>query len=72
MIAYLISVHKSTVSRELRRNRGLKGYRSKQAHKFALNRREKARYRIDASNWTLIEILIRHDWSPEQVSGWLK
>jgi IS30 family transposase len=71
-IAHLISVHKSTVSRELRRNRGLKGYRPKQAHQFALNRREKARYRIDASTWTLIEMLIRQEWSPEQVSGWLK
>ena len=70
-IAHLISVHKSTVSRELRRNRGLKGYRPKQAHQFALNRREKARYRIDASTWTLIEMLIRQEWSPEQVSGWL-
>jgi IS30 family transposase len=72
MIAYLISVHKSTVSRELRRNRGLKDYRPKQAHQFALNRREKYRYRIDASTWTLIEMLIFQGWSPEQVSGWLK
>jgi IS30 family transposase len=71
-IAYLIKVHKSTVSRELRRNRGLKGYRPKQAHQFALNRRKKARYRIEASTWILIEALIRQEWSPEQVSAWLK
>jgi len=71
-IAHLIKVHKSTVSRELRRNRGLKGYRPKQAHQFALNRRKKARYRIEASTWDLIEALIRQDWSPEQVSEWLK
>ena len=71
-IAHFIRVHKSTVSRELRRNRGLKGYRPKQAHQFALHRRKKARYRIEASTWILIEALIRQEWSPEQVSDWLK
>ena len=70
-IASLINVHKSTISRELRRNRGLKGYRPKQAHQFALNRRIRARYRIDTSIWRLIESMIRKEWSPEQVSGWL-
>ena len=71
-IAGVIGVHKSTISRELRRNRGLKGYRPKQAHKFASNRRKKAQYRIAASTWILIEALIRQEWSPEQVSDWLK
>ncbi len=71
-IADLIKVHKSTVSRELRRNRGMRGYRPKQAHQFALNRCKKAWYRIDASTWILIEALIRQEWSPEQVSDWLK
>jgi IS30 family transposase len=71
-IARFIRVHKSTISRELRRNRGQKGYRPKQAHQFAWNRRKKARYHIKASTWILIEALIRQEWSPEQVSGWLK
>jgi IS30 family transposase len=71
-IARIIKVHKSTISRELRRNRGLRGYRPKQAHRFALNRRKKAWYRIEGSAWTLIEVLIRQDWSPEQISGWLR
>jgi IS30 family transposase len=71
-IARLINVHKSTISRELRRNRGMKGYRPKQAHQFSLNRRKKTKYRIEASTWTLIETLLRKDWSPEQTSGWLK
>jgi IS30 family transposase len=48
-IANNIQVHKSTISRELRRNRGLKGYRPKQAHEFALSRRNKAKRLIDAS-----------------------
>ena len=71
-IAGVIGVHKSTISRELKRNRGLKGYRPKQAHQFALNRRKKPLYRIDAFTWILIEALIRQEWSPEQVSDWLK
>lgn len=71
-IARLINVHKSTISRELRRNRGMKGYRPKQAHQFSLNRRKKTKYRIEASTWTLIETLLRKDWSPVQTSGWLK
>ena len=71
-IAELIKVHKSTISRELRRNRGLKGYRPKQAHQFALNRRNKAWFRIEASTWIVIESLIRQEWSPKQVSDWLK
>ncbi len=71
-MAGVIGVHKSTISRELRRNRGQKGYRPKQAHQFALNKRKKARYRIESSTWILIEALIRQEWSPEQVSDWLK
>jgi IS30 family transposase len=71
-IAQLINVHKSTISRELRRNRGMKGYRPKQAHQFSLNRRKKTKCRIKASTWTLIETSLRKEWSPEQVSGWLK
>jgi IS30 family transposase len=71
-IARLINVHKSTISRELRRNRGMKGYRPKQAHQFSLNRRKRSKCRIEVSTWTLIETLLRKDWSPEQVSGWLK
>ena len=44
-IADVIGVHKSTVSRELRRNTGGRGYRPKQAHQLALLRRdEKVRF----------------------------
>lgn len=71
-IAHFIRVHKSTISRELRRNRGQRGYRPKQAHEFALSRRKKARHRITERTWEWIEILIRQEWSPEQVSGWLR
>jgi transposase, IS30 family len=38
-IATILSADKSTVSRELRRNQGLRGYRPKQAHEKAMQRR---------------------------------
>ena len=34
-IARLMERHKSTIGRELKRNRGERGYRPKQAHKFS-------------------------------------
>ena len=71
-IATVIGTHKSTVSRELRRNKGLRGYRAKQAHKKALSRRNHSRKRILPETWALIETKLRLEWSPEQVSGWLK
>ena len=37
-IAQIIGRHKSTVSRELSRNCGLRGYRPRQANNFALTR----------------------------------
>lgn len=72
-IAELLGVDKSTISRELRRNSGLKGYRPQQAQRFCLNRRaQKAMPRIEARTWTRVERLLREEWSPEQISGWLK
>ena len=71
-IAEYLGVHKSTVSRELRRNKGLRGYRPKQAHQKAMSRRDHSRRRINPETWLLIEAQIRREWSPEQISGWLK
>jgi IS30 family transposase len=69
-IAELLERDKSTISRELRRNRGLKGYRPRQAHNLALRRRyDTAHPRIGSKVWQLVEALIRDEWSPEQVVG---
>ena len=71
-IARLLGVHKSTICRELRRNRGLRGYRPKQAHQKALVRRlRKSLPRISQSTWTFVEHLLKNEWSPEQISAWL-
>ena len=73
-IAIEINVHKSTICRELQRNRGLKGYRPKQAHLKATNRRQDAaKYvKLTPKIITLVNSLIRQDFSPDQVSGSLK
>ena len=71
-IAQTIGVHKSTISRELKRNRGHRGYRPKQAHCKAINRRSWDHRRIPAQTWRWIEGKLRQDWSPEQVTLWMR
>jgi IS30 family transposase len=72
-IANVLGVNKSTISRELQRNRGGRGYRPKQAHEKALERRkQKGKPIIGTETWHLIEEKLRLDWSPEQIAGWLK
>lgn len=72
-IAINIGVSSSTISRELERNTGKRGYRPKQAHIKAMRRREEADKAIKMTPEVLsmIDTKIRLDWSPEQVSGWL-
>ena len=71
-IAEVLRRNPSTISRELGRNKGLKGYRPEQAHRLAQNRKkERDRTRIPESIWARVEQLLREDWSPEQISGWL-
>jgi len=69
-IALAIGVHKSTVSREVRRNRGQRGYRYQQAHRLAVERRQgNAVRRIPRAVWDRIERFVRQEWSPEQIHG---
>lgn len=71
-IASVVGVHKSSVSRELKRNRGQRGYRPQQAQELALQRRPKAIPRITTEVWSTVDRLLRQEWSPEQISGRLK
>jgi IS30 family transposase len=69
-IARNVGVHKATVSRELRRNLGGRGYRPKQADELAQARRQqRVKLRITAAQWTQVEELLRQEWSPEQIAG---
>ncbi len=74
IIASTIGVNKSTVSRELKRNTGLKGYRPKQANQLALNRRQRAKKHVRFTDEVKesVKTYLKQDWSPEQISGWLK
>lgn len=73
-IAKELEVHKTTISRELSRNQGERGYRPNQAHEKAHERRAQAtpKKRILAETWKVVEEQVRQDWSPEQISGWLR
>ena len=72
-IATEIGVHKSTITREMQRNSGQRGYRPKQAHALAQSRKlDRARTpRIAAETWETVETHLRQEWSPEQIAGWL-
>ena len=70
-IANLLDVAPSTIGRELKRNKGKKGYRPKQAQIKAESRRQQATktLKMTPALIVLIEDMILLDWSPEQVSG---
>ena len=73
-IADEIGTNQSTISRELSRNSGDRGYRYKQAQRAATERRKAACKvtKMTVSMVSLIESKLRLEWSPEQISGWLK
>ncbi len=73
-IAQAIEVSKSTICREIKRNAGLRGYRFKQAQEKAVKRRYNASKAIKMTDDMIAlidEKLSQHQWSPEQISGWL-
>jgi IS30 family transposase len=72
-IALQLGRDRSTIYREVKRNRGRRGYRPRQAHMKAIERREKkSQPRFSSPLWPFVEDLVRKDWSPEQISGRLK
>jgi len=72
-VAANLACHKSTISREVRRNRGPSGYRPQLANALARRRRRQTYGpRIPAETWQQVNLLLRQDWSPEQIAGWLK
>ena len=73
-IGRCVGVSQATISRELNRNTGQRGYRHKQAQRSTDTRRQHARkaYKMTPEMIAQVECKIRKKWSPEQVSGWLK
>ena len=68
-IADLLNRSNSTISRELARNCGKRGYRPKQAHIKAIDRRAINARRIDEETWQFAQEMLLQEWSPEQISG---
>ena len=70
-----LGVHRSTIYRELKRNSGKRGYRYKQANEKALKRRlraSKRKRKMTRKTISMIRKKLNLQWSPVQISGWLK
>ena len=65
----------STVSREIARNGGAQAYRAAAADQRAWKQAERPKPCALAGNERLREVVaerLQHDWSPQQIAGWLK
>lgn len=76
-MAVLLGRHRSTISRELRRNAWRTdgtSYWAERAHSYACGRRSRSRRNahFTAADWALVESVLREDFSPEQVAGWFQ
>lgn len=73
-IADHLGRHPSTISRELSRNKGLRGYRPDQAQRFSDDRRQSAykhrKLTEPVTEW--IDKLLRQELSPQQIVAYLK
>ena len=73
-IAVLMNRHPSSISRELTRNRGQRGYRPKQAQALSQARMRACDNgrRVSDEIWATVEVKLSETWSPEQISGYFK
>jgi IS30 family transposase len=65
----------STISRELRRNEGRKGYRASQADQAAWDRAHRPKHcklGLHPSLARRVANKLKRRWSPEQIAGWLR
>ncbi|MBN3815832.1 IS30 family transposase [Paraburkholderia sp. Se-20369] len=65
----------STISRELKRNGGMPGYRANNADELAWERARRPQICKLVRNRELAQVVaskLRLQWSPEQIAGWLK
>ena len=73
-IARLLGFHRSTISREIKRNFHFNRYNSYRAHNYAKTRQKVRRYsyKLTPETWSLIEERLKLRWSPEQIYNRLK
>jgi IS30 family transposase len=72
-IAKVLDRNKSTISRELSRNTGSRGYRPKQACEISADRAQNSRNASTVAPWVKEQAnaLLRVQWSPEQIASQL-
>ena len=72
-IAKRIGKDASTVGREIKRNESMKGYRPGMADRKACERKviQRKAIKLFGKDLKIVKRLIKKDWSPEQISGWL-
>nr|WP_201583632.1 IS30 family transposase [Psychrobacter immobilis] len=68
-IARALNRSPSTISRELRRNKSLRGYRAKHANNKACDRRANNAITIVADIWAWVTDKLKENWSPQQIAG---
>ena len=68
VIASILKRSESTISREINRNSGKRGYRPKQAQYKSLMRRAINARRINDQDWQWSKSKLQEEWSPEQIS----
>jgi len=70
-IAKVLDRNKSTISRELSRNTGSRGYRPKQDCEMSVDRSQNSRNASTVASWVKDEAnaLLRVQWSPEQIAS---
>ena len=71
-IASVLGRHKCTISREIARNTGNRGYRPKQANRLSIERKSINSNKITDFAWAFISYLLKKKDSPEQINGRLK
>ena len=73
-IAKALNRNQATISRELRRNRGKRGYRHQQAQRLASQRQAQKNKAVKMTTALIeqIKVALSKDWSPEQIGGRLK
>ena len=75
-IAQVLGRHRSTIIREVRRNRAASDgtYRPQLADRYARSRRSRSRRnsQFSVGDFRIVERFIKRQWSPEQISGRLK
>ena len=70
-ISQILGRHKSTISRELTRGSGRRGYRPRQAQNYAEERSQCSRNaaQISPETWHSVQDCLSLQWSPEQIAS---